>query len=50
MLSDLSDNLLDRLAIVFKALAQRIVLILSRSIKVVDLLLLIDGANSIFNN
>ena len=43
-----SDNLLDRLATVLKALAQRIAL--SRSAKVVDPLLLIDGADPIFNN
>ena len=45
-----SDNLLDRLATVLKALAQRIVLTSSRSIKVTDPPLLIDGANPIFNN
>ena len=45
-----SVNLLDRLATVLKALAQRIALILSRSAKVMDPPLLIDGANPIFNN
>ena len=43
-----SDDLLDRLATVLKALAQRIVS--SRSAKVVDPPLLIDGADPIFNN
>ena len=43
-----SDNLLDRLATVLKALAQRIALL--RSAKVADPPLLIDGADSIFNN
>ena len=45
-----SDNLLDRLATVLKALAQRIVLALLWSAKVADPLLLIDGTNPIFNN
>ena len=45
-----SDNPLDRLATVLKALAQRTVLGLLRSIKVTDPLLLIDGTNPIFNN
>jgi len=35
---------------VLKALAQRIALALLRSIKVIDLLLLIDKTNPIFNN
>ena len=43
-----SDNLLDRLATVLKALAQRIVLL--RSAKVVDPPLLIDGVDPIFDN
>ena len=43
-----SNNLLDRLATVLKALAQRIAL--SQSAKVVDPPLLIDGADPIFNN
>ena len=43
-----SDNLLDRLTTVLKALAQRTVLL--RSAKVTDPLLLIDGADPIFNN
>ena len=43
-----SDDLLDRLATVLKALAQRIVL--SRSAKVIDPPLLIDRADPIFNN
>ena len=45
-----SNNLLDRLTIVLKALAQRIAVGLLRSIKVIDPLLLIDGTNPIFNN
>jgi hypothetical protein len=45
-----SKDLLDRLTIVLKALAQYIVLGLLRSIKVIDPLLLIDRANPIFNN
>ena len=45
-----SNNLLDRLATVLKALAQRIVLGLLQSIKVIDPLLLIDRTNPIFNN
>ena len=43
-----SDDLLDRLATVLKALAQRTAS--SRSAKVVDPPLLIDGADPIFNN
>ena len=43
-----SDDLLDRLATVLKALAQRIAL--SQSVKVVDPPLLIEGADPIFNN
>ena len=45
-----SDNLLDRLTTVLKALAQHIALVLSRSAKVIDPLLLIDRTNPIFNN
>ena len=45
-----SDDLLDRLTMVLKALAQRTVLVLLWSAKVMDPLLLIDGANPIFNN
>ena len=45
-----SDDLLDRLTIVLKALAQRTVLGLLRSIKVINPLLLIDRTNPIFNN
>ena len=45
-----SDDLLDRLATVLEALAQRIALASSRSVKVADPPLLIDGANPIFNN
>ena len=45
-----SVNLLDRLAIVLKALAQQIVLVLLQSAKVIDPPLLIDGADPIFNN
>jgi len=45
-----SVNPSDRLTTVLKALAQRIVLALSRSAKVIDSPLLIDGANPIFNN
>ena len=45
-----SVNLLDRLAMVLKALAQRTALILLWSVKVADPLLLIDGADPIFNN
>ena len=45
-----SVDLLDRLAIVLKALAQRIALALSQSAKVVDPLLLTDRANPTFNN
>ena len=45
-----SNDLLNRLATVLKALAQYIVLVLLRSIKVADPLLLIDRANPIFNN
>ena len=43
-----SDNLSDRLATVLEALAQRTAL--SRSAKVADPPLLIDGADPIFNN
>src|SRR5258707_4795516 len=43
-----SDNLLDRLATVLKALVQRTVLL--RSVKVADPPLLTDGTNPIFNN
>ena len=43
-----SNNLLDRLTTVLKALAQRTALL--RSAKVVDPPLLIDGADPIFNN
>ena len=42
------DNLLDRLVMVFKALAQCTALL--KSAKVADPLLLTDGTNSIFNN
>ena len=45
-----SDDLLDRLATVLKALAQRIALVSLRSAKVADPLLLTDGADPIFNN
>ena len=45
-----SNNLLDRLTTVLKALAQRTALGLSRSAKVADPLLLIDGTDPIFNN
>ena len=45
-----NNDLLDRLTIVLKALAQHIVLVLLRSAKVIDPLLLIDRANPIFNN
>ena len=43
-----SNNLSDRLTIVLKALAQRIVLL--RSAKVIDPPLLTNGTNPIFNN
>ena len=43
-----SDDLLDRLATILKALAQYIVL--SRLVKVADPLLLIDGTDPIFDN
>src|SRR5258708_9997367 len=45
-----SDNLLDRLATVLKALAQYIVLAPSQSAKVTDPLLLTDRTNPIFDN
>ena len=45
-----SINPLDRLTTVLKALAQRTVLTLSRSAKVADPPLLIDGADPTFNN
>ena len=44
------DNPLDRLATVLKALAQRTALASSRSTKVADPPLLIDGTNPTFNN
>ena len=43
-----SDNLLDRLTIILKALAYR--LVLSHFIKVIDPQLLIDGTDPMFNN
>jgi hypothetical protein len=45
-----SNNLLDRLTTVLKALAQCTILASLRSAKVVDPLLLIDGTNPTFNN
>jgi hypothetical protein len=45
-----SEDPLDRLAIVLKALAQRTASGSSRSAKVADPLLLIDGADPIFDN
>ena len=45
-----SDDLLDRLATVLEALAQRTALTSSRSAKVADPPLLTDGADPIFDN
>ena len=45
-----SNDLVNRLAIVLKALAQRTALALLWSTKVIDPLLIIDGADPIFNN
>src|ERR1700733_3902994 len=45
-----SHDPLNRLAMVLKALAQHTALALSRSVKVMDPPLLIDGVNPIFNN